>query len=238
MKNVITTVLFDLDGTLLPMDQDEFTKGYFKYLIKKLAPHGYEPDSLINAIWHGTGAMVKNRGEKTNEQAFWEDFAVIYGADRAERDRPLFEEFYDVDFKAARQTCGYTPMAREAVDLLKNKGKRLILATNPIFPLTATKTRTEWAGLDLSDFEICTTYENINFCKPNPEYYLEILRRSKLTAEECLMVGNDVSEDMIAETLGIDVFLLTDCMINKSGESIDKYKHGNFSQLLEYLKAI
>ena len=25
-------ILFDLDGTLLPMDQDLFTKTYFKYL--------------------------------------------------------------------------------------------------------------------------------------------------------------------------------------------------------------
>ena len=36
----ITTVLFDLDGTLLPMDQDAFTKGYFKLLAKKLLPYG------------------------------------------------------------------------------------------------------------------------------------------------------------------------------------------------------
>ncbi|MGN0509940.1 MAG: hypothetical protein ACI4GE_00095 [Lachnospiraceae bacterium] len=39
----LTTVLFDLDGTLLPMDNDAFTKGYFKILAAKLAPHGYEP---------------------------------------------------------------------------------------------------------------------------------------------------------------------------------------------------
>ena len=26
---MVKAVLFDLDGTLLPMDQDEFTKGYF-----------------------------------------------------------------------------------------------------------------------------------------------------------------------------------------------------------------
>ena len=47
----LTTVLFDLDGTLLPMDQEAFTTGYFKLLAKKLAPHGYEPKSLVDAIW-------------------------------------------------------------------------------------------------------------------------------------------------------------------------------------------
>ena len=31
----ITTILFDLDGTLLPMGQDEFVRAYFKLLAKK-----------------------------------------------------------------------------------------------------------------------------------------------------------------------------------------------------------
>lgn len=32
----ITTILFDLDGTLLPMDQDVFVGAYLKLLAKKL----------------------------------------------------------------------------------------------------------------------------------------------------------------------------------------------------------
>ena len=238
MANKIKAVLFDLDGTLLPMDQDEFTKGYFKLLIKKLLPYGYEPESLINAIWHGTGAMVKNNGSKTNEEAFWKDFAEIYGEQKAEADRPLFEEFYNIDFKSARDTCGYTPNSDEAVRILKEKGIRLILATNPIFPKTATETRMEWAGINKDDFELYTTYENISFCKPNLEYYKEILRCTGLEPEECLMIGNDVGEDMVAQNIGMNVFLLTDCIINKSEEDINKYKHGNFDELLEYLKQL
>lgn len=42
----ITTVLFDLDGTLLPMDNDGFTKGYFKFLAKKCLLMGMKPSSL------------------------------------------------------------------------------------------------------------------------------------------------------------------------------------------------
>lgn len=234
----IKAVLFDLDGTLLPMDQDKFTNGYFKLLIRKLVPYGYEPESLINSIWHGTKAMVKNDGSKTNEEAFWEDFSSIYGKEKADSHKALFEEFYDIDFKSAKDTCGYTPLAKAAVNLLKEKNKRVILATNPIFPKTATKTRTEWAGLSLRDFELYTTYENMSFCKPNPDYYREILRLAKLKPQECLMVGNDIDEDMMAKNLGINVFLLTDCMINKSNKDISVYKHGNFNELIEYLKTI
>ena len=44
----IKVVLFDLDGTLLPMDQDVFVKTYFKGIAAKLAPYGYEPKALID----------------------------------------------------------------------------------------------------------------------------------------------------------------------------------------------
>lgn len=50
------------------------------------------------------------------------------------------------------------------------------------------------------------------------------------------MVGNDVGEDMVAGSLGMQVFLLTDCLINKNDEDIDKYPHGSFEQLLEHVK--
>ena len=77
----INTVLFDLDGTLLPMDQDAFMKIYFGGLAAKLAPRGYEPTALIKAIWTGTADMVKNDGKDTNERVFWKRFTEIFGAE-------------------------------------------------------------------------------------------------------------------------------------------------------------
>ena len=58
----ITTVLFDLDGTLLPMDQDTFIKAYFGGLAQKMIPYGYDGEKLIDAIWEGTKAMITNTG--------------------------------------------------------------------------------------------------------------------------------------------------------------------------------
>ncbi len=227
-------VMFDLDGTLLPMDMDEFTGGYFKMLAKKAAPHGYEPQSLVKAIWHGTAAMVRNDGKSKNEDAFWKDFAAVCG-EKVLKDRPLFEEFYANEFSEAKQFCGFNPRAAETVRSIREKGLRVALATNPLFPSVATEKRIRWAGLEPEDFEFFTTYENIGFCKPNPDYYRELLRWAGLNGEECLMVGNDVGEDMIASTLGMRVFLLTDCLINKAGEDIDRYPHGGFDALNEYV---
>jgi len=49
------------------------------------------------------------------------------------------------------------------------------------------------------------------------------------------MVGNDVGDDMSARKLGMKVFLLTDCLINKTGEDISAYPNGGFPELLEYV---
>lgn len=230
----ITTVLFDLDGTLLPMDQEIFIKAYFGGLAKKLAPQGYEAEKLYEAIWKGTAAMIKNDGAKTNEEVFWETTAALCG-EKFRDDEPYFNAFYEEDFDKVQNACGYTPKAAETVARLKNAGYRLALATNPVFPKIATQKRAKWAGLNKEDFELITTYENSRHCKPNPAYYKDILETLGVKAEECLMVGNDVREDMVAQTLGMQVFLLTDCLINRDDADISSYPRGSFDDLISFL---
>lgn len=228
-------VLFDLDGTLLPMDQEEFTKAYFHLLAKKLAPRGYEPKGLVDAIWAGTAAMVKNDGQCSNEEAFWQRFTQIYGP-KVQADKPVFEEFYANEFQLARDVCGFTPRAAETVAAIRSMGYRVALATNPIFPSVATESRIRWAGLKPEDFELYTTYENSTHCKPNPAYFHDVAESLHLAPESCLMVGNDALEDTAAAQVGMQVFLLTDCLINKDGRDISTYPRGSFEQLLDYIK--
>lgn len=230
----INTILFDLDGTLLPMDQEKFVNVYFKMLAAKLVPYGYEPQQLINAILAGIEAMIKNDGSQLNEDAFWKRFVDIYG-DKVLADKPVFEDFYKNEFQDARLFCGFNPKAAETVRLLKDKGYRVVLATNPLFPSIATESRIRWAGLEPSEFDLYTTYENTSYCKPNLDYYRDILKRINCRPEECLMVGNDVGEDMVVEALGMQVFLLTDCLINTQKKDITAYPHGSFEQLLSML---
>ncbi len=231
----IKAILFDLDGTLLPMDQDIFLKAYFSGISAHLAPRGYVPEELIAAIWRGTAAMIKNNGTKSNEAVFWDVFSSIYG-ERARADEPYFEEFYREKFPKIQSSCGYNSKSRELLDNLHALGLKTALATNPIFPAIATRERIRWAGITESDFELITTYENIGVCKPSPDYFKEVAERIGVAPEECLMVGNDVGDDMPAEKLGMRVFLLTDCLINKDGEDIEKYPHGDFDALFKYIE--
>lgn len=230
-------ILFDLDGTLLPMDQDLFMKYYFGSLAAKLVPLGYNKDTLVNDVWAGTKAMVMNDGSKTNEDAFWDTFCQLAGKD-CRSDMPVFDSFYRNEFTEAQKACQPTEKAKEIIDFIKASGKRLILATNPLFPFVATENRTHWAGLATEDFELITTYENCHYCKPNPKYYTEILKKTGLKAEECLMIGNNAEEDMIAETLGMKVFLLTDCLINERNADISQYPQGGFEELKKYITTL
>ena len=230
MINNIKKILFDLDGTLLPMDQEVFTKAYFGLLAKKLAPHGYNPEELIAGIWKGTKAMVRNDGKTSNETVFWNTFAEIFG-EKVKADIRLFNDFYNVDFDNAADSCGFNPLAKRSVEKAKALGYGVILATNPIFPAVATEKRIRWAGLSPQDFEFYTTYENTCFCKPNPEYYRAVADKAGCTPEECLMVGNDVKEDLAAAETGMKVFLLSDCIINPENRDISGIPSGGFEEL-------
>lgn len=234
---MVTTILFDLDGTLLPMDQERFIQSYLGRMAKKLAPYGYDPELLIKGLWKGTGAMVQNDGSQTNESLFWKVFNTVLGRD-CRCDEPLFTEYYENEFQLVASDCGYDPRASEAIQVIKSMGFHVSLATNPLFPAIATHSRAKWAGLELSDFDLITTYENSRFCKPNPAYYMDILDTLHLKPENCVMVGNDVSEDMIAKELGIRVFLLTDHIINKENTCISQYPHGSFPELLTYIREL
>ena len=232
---MIKAVLFDLDGTLLPMDQGVMIEYYMRLLAEFMVPYGYEPKKLVKTVWEGTGAMMMNSTGKTNETVFWDLFRKVYGP-RADTDPALFEEFYATEFGKVRTSCGFNPAAAEVIGALKEKGVRLILATNPLFPRIAATQRIRWAGLDPADFELVTTYENAHYCKPDLRYYQEILNGAGLAPEECLMVGNDAREDMAAEGLGMKVFLLTDCLLHGEGKDLTRWPRGGFEELKAFLE--
>lgn len=234
---MITTILFDLDGTLLPMDQERFIQSYLGRMAKKLAPYGYDPDLLIKALWKGTGAMVKNDGNQSNEDIFWNVFNCVMERN-CRVDEPLFTDYYENEFQKVSEDCGFDQRAGQAIAEIKALGYHVVLATNPLFPSIATHSRVKWAGLNVQDFDLVTTYENSHFCKPNLAYYQEILATLNLKPENCVMVGNDVGEDMIASTLGIQVFLLTDHIINKGNADITQYPHGSFPELMEFIREL
>ena len=227
--------LFDLDGTLLPMDMEYFTKLYFSALCKRFVPVlKVDSDTLIKAVWGGTKAMTMNDNSRTNKEVFWETASAVCGMDLTQYIEQ-FDDFYLNEFIAAKEATGFTPFAKKSVELIKQNGGRLIAATNPIFPEVATRRRLEWAGVSFDDFEYVTFYENSGSCKPNLKYFEQICEKCNINPSESLMVGNDVDEDMCAAALGFDTYLITDCIVNRENKDYSKYRQGSFEDFYKFL---
>ncbi len=234
LRETITTVLFDLDGTLLPMETKTFTDAYFKLLAQKAAPYGYEPKALVAAVWAGTKAMIKNDGTQPNDQRFWQTFAGELGED-IQKLRPVFDKFYAEEFHGAKAATRENPLAKKVVEELKARGYTVALATNPLFPLAGQATRLSWLGLRPQDFALVTSYESCSYCKPNPAYFAQVLEQLGKRPEECLMVGNDVREDVLAaQAVGISTYLITDCMENVGGVTLGQIERGSFGEFLMF----
>lgn len=233
IRENITTVMFDLDGTLLPMELENFTNTYFALLAQKAAPYGYDPKSLTAAVWKGTKAMIANDGSMSNDARFWQVFAGVLG-ERVLEMRPVFDSFYANEFHGARSAVWENPLAKKAVEGLRAQGCQVILATNPLFPAVGVATRLSWLGLDLEDFALVTTYENSSYCKPNPAYFVQILEKLGRRGEECLMVGNDTEEDVLAaQKAGVEAYLVTDCL-NGKDEGVEPAGRGSFGDFMEF----
>lgn len=233
---MLDAILFDMDGTLLPMDNDEFTHGYLKLLAEALAPYGYEYESMCRAMWKGVASMVRNDGSRRNCELFWDTFGSTLGID-CRAHIPYFDAFYTKDFHKAIAFTQPTEKARVAVELAKKKAKHVVLATNPFFPRVAVAARLNWAGLSVEDFDLITDYENFGTCKPNPAYYREITDTLGIDPTRCLMIGNNAQEDILAsQAVGMSTYLLDDCLI--PFEPMPKTKQGSFDELIPYLESL
>lgn len=228
-------VFFDLDGTLLPLDMEGFIREYFVQIEKSrffelLGPRGREAfDTALHALF-------RNDGRALNRDVFFETLYTLADADHQAVITHM-DRFYENEFHAVRPHTRAEPAAVQTVRVLKQKGYRLILATNPIFPPIATNTRLHWAGLDIADFEYVSYYDNSHYCKPNHKYFTEILKATGLFADECYFVGNDVDEDMACVALGFKGFLVLDHLIGNARRA-PQCVQGNYSDLLSFAESL
>lgn len=234
---MINTILFDLDGTLLPMDTDLFIKKYFKALSIKLKDY-FTLEEVTKHMWASTKYMMKNMEiEKTNQDAFFEDFYKTVDH-KAEVLNPIFDEFYEKDFNKIKDVSEKNNHMIESVNILKEKGYDLVVATNPLFPKSAILNRIDWAGLREEDFIFITSFEEMHFCKPNLDFYREILHKIDKEPSSCIMVGNDVKEDMIVNEIGVRTYLIEDYIIGDIEEDKNINYKGDYKDFYKFAKKL
>ncbi|MGE4453690.1 MAG: HAD family hydrolase [Sphaerochaeta sp.] len=236
-KQSINTILFDLDGTLLPLDQKQFIRGYYQRFLKKGVELGFNPEKLSLALERGIAAMMGNDGSMTNKDRFDQVFHQVSGID-PKQFNARFALFYENEFNQLKQCANPSPLARDVVHSVQEKGYTVVLATTPLFPSMGTNARLSWAGLEPSLFSLVTTYEDFHYAKPNHGYYYQILEHLGLEASSCLMIGNDVEEDMVAGDVGMELYLVTDCLINTKNKPLDGYRQGSLKDLARFCKEL
>ena len=155
-------VFFDLDGTLIFHEQSNFTSEYFKSISSFVAKKGLDPKQFVDAVMYGTGLVIANDGHRTNKEVFWDNFFKFLGR-YDEKIIEISDEYYVTEFKNLRQHAECNDFDKEAIELAHRDGKKVVLATNPVFPMTAQIERLSWSGLCADDFDLITSYENSRY---------------------------------------------------------------------------
>ncbi len=235
---MLQAVLFDLDGTLLSVHTEDLMNEYFKEIAGAVAGV-IEPERFIQALLDSTGAMLNNLDPKlTNASVFWDDFSRRLGPGKAAELEPLLDDFYARKFSKLSRVVKPGGQAHEVVRKVVEMDLVIALATNPVFPATAIQERMKWAGIEHLPWALVTSYENMHFCKPHPEYYLEIAARLEVEPQRCLMVGNDVEKDILpAAAAGMRTYLVTDYLISDKKSSHRADGCGNLYCLIEWLNS-
>ncbi len=220
-------ILFDLDATLIPFDQKEMSKAFFA------TTHDFERDKEIpgfaEAFSYAFAQCKLNRGGCLNKEVF--DRCFLEKLSVSDLDA-LMDEFYTTSFTKTKNVLQYRGSEKAMLDSLHRLGKIIICATNPVFPMSATVTRMAWAGICPADFDFVTLHTESTWCKPNPEYYLEILSRYNLSPDEVIMIGNDTLDDLGALECGIRVVLIDDFLINRGEIDVDTVERISYENFL------
>jgi FMN phosphatase YigB (HAD superfamily) len=232
---MVEAILLDLDNTLLENDMRAFMRPYLARLSQYLADL-IPPDEMLRRLNLGVERMLQNDGTgPTNEETF---MAVFFEGLEAPREAVLarFWAFYEGEFDHLRPYVRSKPAARPLVEEAFRQGYRVVVATQPMFPLLANRKRLEWAGVGDFPYDLITSYETMHACKPHLAYYREIAERLGVPPHRCLMAGDSVEWDLVAAEIGMRTFWVTDSLpapLPPPPPHVDG--HGGLEDLLRFL---
>ena len=231
-------IMSDLDNTLLPIyTQDKFVEIWFSDISEKFRSYGLDPVRAAGGVNQGVRAMLYNESGRKNIDVFYDEVEKISGYKREQIEPPTLD-YYSTTFSNVYDITLPNPYAVRIAELMRQKAEHTAVATMPVFTIEAVAMRMAWVGLNPEMFDHVTTADTSCYCKPNPLYFQEILDRFGVKADEALMIGNDVREDMQpCKKLGIDVFLVTNHMITHD-MPYDEFRRGTYEELIDYLGSL
>ncbi len=225
------------------MEVKTFISAYLDSIGRYVDAYGLDAACFSKGVHGGIERMFTGDSAATNYEKFWEGFSNTFplSGDKigSYQDIELLcMSYYEEKFDEVRSVAHPHPLAHDIVRAVREKGYRTAIATNPLFPRTATYHRLAWAGLDPNDFEFVTTYEDHRHVKPTKGYYQEVLSRLGVRGEECLMVGNDTREDLAAVQCGTGFFLVTPYLLDHDHVDVSAFDQGTLEDLFAFVEAM
>ena len=207
---MLKAVLFDLDNTLIFYDEMKFAAMFFPGVAARFADL-IPQDKFAERLMSATLTAHKNDGSMTNRELFVSEF--VKGTDLTPGQVwQRFEQYYDHDFDSVKEIVTAPDNARQVFQSIQDRNLKLVIATNPILPLNAQRKRLSWAGLDGVSLALVTHIENMSYCKPQLGYYRQVCDLIGEKPENCLMVGDDPANDMVAAKIGMKTYKTVDSL--------------------------
>lgn len=235
--NQVRAVLFDLDGTLLQVEMEQFIPAY----IAKLATHfddRVERCVFAEVVRSATFSLIRSEEVRRSNEEFFlgvtERHLGVDGALFAER----LQRFCADGLADLAGLIRPLPLARDILGRCFERGLRVVIATNPVFPRPVVEARLRWGGLDDFPYELVTTLENSRCCKPHPGYFRDLLDRLELPAEQTVMVGNDTEHDLAAAEAGIATFLVDTWLVDRCRGRFRADFRGDHRELLQFVETL
>ena len=220
----ISVLLFDLDNTLLFLDENKFVISYASNLATYFNDVFQDPKIFIHHLLEGTKFMVNTHTSEKNIEKFFHYFVPHCKNLSKEVIYKRFLDFYNNEFDNVKYIVRPSPVAPKVFENALRKGFDIVIATNPIFPEIATKKRLIWAGLEnyIDNLLLITHGEQFTTTKPDMEYYKQILDIIGRNANECLMIGNDIYNDGSASLIGMKYYQLLLSTSNSEADFLSK----------------
>ncbi len=197
-------LLFDLDGTLLDIDGEQFLDDY----VAALAPYFREwadPELFARAVMAASVPIFGEHPTWTNGEVFRGHLSKRLGIGEEVVSEQMIR-FHREALSEMPIRRGRIAAARRCVEAALRRGYQVVVATTPIYRPEVVALRLRWAGLEDIPWSLVTHSENMHTCKPDVAYFAETASVLDLGPPQCLMIGDDRLQDMPASKCGMHVF--------------------------------
>ncbi len=201
----IKQLLVDLDGTLLGNRALPLSLDFVRRALARMRKYGGWRKSISTLIAINREFRIPHK-ELTNDIRVTRLFSERMNVG-LEEGRQILRDGVSMIFPSLKKHFYPVPGSRDFLLWAKERYP-LFLATNPVWPIEIVEMRLKWADIEPEWFASMTHIRKMHACKPEREYYLEILDELGLKPEECLLIGDDVKMDLPATRVGIRVFIV------------------------------